>query len=80
MSYPLEPDMDLDDIPTRELGEHDAMYAVLLDCLESWADTRIINHSTGHMIGHFLEELAAAGYRVTPIPECPFPLLPEPTE
>lgn len=36
MSYPIEPDMDLDDIPAGELGEHDAMYATLLDCLETW--------------------------------------------
>lgn len=81
MSDPIEPpDPDLDDIPAGELGEWDDMYATILDALEAWKAMRVGAHPLSHHVGSFLEELAAAGYRVTKIPPCPFPLLPEPTE
>jgi hypothetical protein len=77
--YVDPPDPDLDDIPRRELGEIDPMHPVVADCLTSWLGHQLIERASDHGVGTFLDELAAAGYRVTPI-EVPDIHLPPPTE
>lgn len=67
MSGHYEP--DLDEIPANQLGEHDDMYATLLDTLESWKAMRVGAHPLSHHVGSFLDELALAGYRIIKIEE-----------
>ena len=81
MSYPQEYDVDLDDVPRAQLGEHSPMYPVALDCLERWLVERASRPAGEHLLGTFLDLLAAEGYRVTPIEQTPFgELLPPATD
>lgn len=76
---PCEYEPELDDIGEAELGEGwlGEMPVHTLAALRAW---RTQTPEGSHGVGTFLDELAARGYRVTPIPDEPFPLLPPPTE
>jgi hypothetical protein len=67
MTYPQEPDVDLDDVPRVELGERDEAYGVVDEALSAWWDACDGTSTEWHGVGTFLDELAARGFRVTPI-------------
>lgn len=64
-----EPDTDLDSLPRSELAatELGEMPYRLAQVLDTWLHTQHGVLSSHHGVGAFLDELAAAGYRVTPI-------------
>jgi hypothetical protein len=88
VSYPQEPDVDLDEVLMSELGEHDAGFPVVADALVEWAMGHprfhmswTVGREREHFVGTFLDLLAAKGYRVTPIPSPDLNrLLPPPEE
>lgn len=57
----------LDDLPIEELGEQDQMHRTVHECLNQWITEAVA--TGGHCVGTFLDDLALAGYRVTPIPD-----------
>lgn len=74
------PDPDLDTLTVAELSELDGPAAVVAAALGELSSTA--RGVGGHGAGTFLDILAAAGYRVTPIDPGPpiTELLPQPTE
>lgn len=66
MSEPIEPpDPDLDDLTEDELAEHDGIAADVAGVLAQWYEERCCCRH--HMVGTFLDLLAASGYRVAAI-------------
>lgn len=66
MSDPIEPpDPPLDDLSEDELAEVDPKASVVASVLGRWYDERCCCRH--HMVGTFLDLLAAEGYRVEPI-------------
>lgn len=66
MSEPIEqPDPNLDDLNEDELAEYDGIAADVAGVLTQWYEERCCCRH--HMVGTFLDLLAAAGYRVTAI-------------
>lgn len=60
-----DPDPPLDEVDWDELDEVDPKARVVADVLEKWGQARCcLRH---HMVGTFLDLLAAEGYRVEPI-------------
>jgi len=74
----------LDDLPRSRLreGALGDMPGAVADVLDGWLHRNHGVISGRHYVGAFLDELAAKGYRVTPIPAGPSfeELLPAPTE
>ncbi len=66
MTDPVDPpDPDLDDLSDDELAELDEKAANVAHVLARWYDERCCCRH--HMVGTFLDLLAAEGYRVEPI-------------
>jgi hypothetical protein len=69
----VDDDPELDDIPREQLGEGwlGEMPVHVLAALTSWASLKtqhlLLTDRRWHGVGTFLDELAARGYRVTPI-------------
>ena len=59
---------DLDDLTRAQLREIDKLPGDVAGVLDEWLATQHGVFSSHHGVGSFLDGLAAAGYRVTPIP------------
>jgi hypothetical protein len=80
VTNPEDFDPDLDDLRRDELHEL-GMPGVVADVLDDWLAEQHGVYSSRRGVGAFLDELAARGYRVTPIEVPSFEeLLPVPTE
>lgn len=63
MSEPVDVDLqDMDDLSDDELAEQDPLAADVAHVLDRWYDERCCCRH--HMVGTFLDLLAAQGYRV----------------
>jgi len=84
MINPEDFEPDLDDLPRSQLREGvlGDMPGDVADVLDGWLFEQHGMASSHHHVGAFLDELAARGYRVTPIPAGPSfeELLPAPSE
>lgn len=62
-----DPDVDLDMLDRAAVRELGGAPAVLVDVLDDWLFQAHGTSSSAHYVQMFLELLAVAGYRVTPI-------------
>jgi hypothetical protein len=63
----IDDDPDLDSLTRAQVAEVDERAYAVLSVLDDWLFTEHGVLSGSHSVGHFLDLLAAAGYRVEPI-------------
>jgi glycine/D-amino acid oxidase-like deaminating enzyme len=67
VTNPEHEEPDLDRLSRDQVRELDPLYGPVIDVLDDWLFAQHGVTSSHHCVGAFLDALAAAGYRVTPI-------------